>query len=205
MKTADRITLVRVICAPLFFVLYFIPVWTGCLKIASACILVPLLIVAEITDYFDGFFSRMHKEVSDFGKLFDPFADVMLHLTTFSCFMLTGKYAGASFGYLHPLVFILILYREYSMNFLRMLAIKRGVAIAARKGGKLKTVLYVTFGFYCLFWEILHRLELFDLEVYWSSIRAGAIALSCILLVACYASFIDYLTHFKSVFVSEKK
>ena len=53
----------------------------------SIIIAIPLLCFAEFTDYLDGHYARKHNEVSDFGKLFDPFADVVVHLGTFLCFM----------------------------------------------------------------------------------------------------------------------
>lgn len=195
------------ILAPVFFVLYFIPVWTGCLKQASVFVLIPLLGFTEFTDFLDGFFARKYHEVSDFGKIFDPFADVIVHLTTLCCFMLTGQFEGHAGGYIPPAVFILIMYREFSMTFLRMVAVKKGVAIAARKGGKFKTVLYVVTGLYCLTVECIRRLGC-DISGSLSVLMAVAVGLSCACVAASYISFGDYLLHFKAVFTensSEKK
>ena len=111
------------------------------------CIAIPCLLFAELTDFLDGFYARKNNEVSDFGKLFDPFADVILHLTTMICYMFTF---GSEGGYMYPVLFMLLMIREFSQNFLRMVAAKQGVAIAARKGGKLKTVVYIVSGFYAL-------------------------------------------------------
>ena len=115
MKTSNKFTLARIIAAPMLFVLYFLPRWLGLLDGSAAATLlaaalVPLLGAAEITDYFDGSFARAHNEVSDFGKMFDPFADVFLHLSMFTCFVFSGL--------MHPALFVLILYREFSQNFL---------------------------------------------------------------------------------------
>ena len=35
-----------------------------------------VFVIASLTDYIDGQIARKHNQVSDFGKLFDPFADV---------------------------------------------------------------------------------------------------------------------------------
>ena len=85
MHLSNKFTLTRIVFAPIFFLLYFLPIWTGKFAFASVCIIIPCLIFAEFTDYLDGHYARKHNEVSDFGKLFDPFADVILHLTTFVC------------------------------------------------------------------------------------------------------------------------
>ena len=193
MKLSNKFTLSRILLAPVFFILYFVPIWFGKFNELSVIIAIPLLAFMEFTDYLDGHYARKHNEVSDFGKLFDPFADVMVHLSTFVCFLfsVTGK------GYMSPLILILILYREMSMTFIRMIATKKGIAIAARKGGKFKTVMYVVAGFYALFLETLVRfniqLECFDV------LRVVCTCLFVICLICSYASFIDYLKHFGKV------
>ena len=140
MKKSNKFTLARVISAPILFVLYFVPYWfkfppKSAVSIASWLLVTVGLIFSELTDYWDGSYARKHGEVSDFGKMFDPFADVFLHLSMFTCFVF-GKY-------MPTVLYILIFYRELAQNFLRMVAAKKGTAIAARKGGKTKTVFYV--------------------------------------------------------------
>ncbi|MCR4790210.1 MAG: CDP-diacylglycerol--glycerol-3-phosphate 3-phosphatidyltransferase [Treponemataceae bacterium] len=193
MRTADVFTLVRIIAAPVFIFIYFFPEIFGfegdarhIADIVSVCILIPMILFAEFTDYLDGHYARKHKVVSDFGKLFDPFADVVLHLTVFYCYVKSG--------YVSSIVLLLFVYREFGQLFLRMIAAKKGVAIAARKGGKFKTVIYIVAGFYSLFLEscarcglVLPQLQIF-MYVGW--------ALYIIGVIASYASFIDYLVHF---------
>lgn len=154
MKLSNKFTLTRVLFAPIFFLLYFIPIWTGKFAAISLIIAIPLLAFAEFTDYLDGHYARKHNEVSDFGKMFDPFADVILHLTSFICFV---KSYNPELSYMPLAVLMLIFIREFSQNFLRMVSAKKGVAIAARKGGKFKTVMYVVAEFYAVFLELLDR------------------------------------------------
>lgn len=158
----------------------------------SVCIAIPLLIFMEFTDYLDGHYARKHNEVSDFGKLFDPFADVMVHLATFLCFM--SSVSGV--GYMKPAIFILILYREMTMNFIRMVAAKKGTAIAARKGGKFKTVMYVVSGFFALFLETLLRFGVDATLPVFGVLRIVSLVLFIICVICSYASFIDYIVHF---------
>ncbi|MCR4900537.1 MAG: CDP-diacylglycerol--glycerol-3-phosphate 3-phosphatidyltransferase [Treponema sp.] len=191
MKTSNKFTITRIIFAPIFFILYFIPIWTGKFNALSLIVAIPLLCFAEFTDFLDGFYARKHNEVSDFGKLFDPFADVILHMTTFACLMFS---INANSGYTPRFVFILILYREMGQTFLRMVAAKKGIAIAARKGGKVKTVTYVVSGFYALFLELLVRLDC--VPECFGALKIAAICLFVLSLILSYSSFIDYLVHF---------
>ncbi len=201
MKTSNKFTTVRIIAAPVFFIVYFLPVWLNAenlspLAVASVCIAIPLLAFAEFTDYLDGHFARKHNEVSDFGKLYDPFADVFLHISTFTCFTISE--------YCPPIVLVLIIYREFAQNFLRMVAAKKGTAIAARKGGKLKTVFYVAAGFVSLAQEALVRTGLasvwgLNMEAFY--IVGVCFYIVCVLLA--YISFIDYLVHFGKVLKEE--
>ncbi len=189
MKTADKFTLARVILAPVFFAVYVIPVWTGRGYALSVCVMIPLLIAAECTDFLDGYFARRLKEGSDFGKLFDPFADVLLHLSAFACFTLSG--------YMPPVVFMLIIYREFAMSFMRLAAMQKGVVIAARKGGKAKTAAYVISALYMLSLESAARLG-FPAPIN-SAYRCVALVLCLVCACAAYASFFEYIFHFKSL------
>ena len=72
--------------------------------------------------------------VSDLGKVLDPFADVVARLTYFLCFV--------EAGFMPAWVFLLVLNRELGMTFLRMMLARKGIALGARMGGKVKTALY---------------------------------------------------------------
>lgn len=195
MKKSNAFTLARLLYAPVFFLLYFIPIWTGKFAALSLIVAIPLLIFAEITDALDGHVARKYNEVSDFGKMFDPFADVMLHVSSFLCFM---KSFNPETGFVLPIwIFVLIFYREFSQNFLRMVSAKKGVAIAARKGGKLKTIMYVVAEFYCVFLELLVRLNI--VPECMGILKIVAIVLFIICVILSYVSFVDYLIHFGKV------
>ncbi|MCR5495152.1 MAG: CDP-alcohol phosphatidyltransferase family protein [Treponema sp.] len=201
MKLSNKFTLARVIFAPLFFVLYFLPIWTGNVQLAkiSACVMIPLLALAQLTDYWDGHYARKSGEVTDFGKLFDPFADVMLNLTLFICAQHSFAKDLIPSGYMPVLCFVLILFREFSMNFLRMVAVSNGTAIAARKGGKVKTVFYITSGFFMLAIESALRLQL-NITDYLPGLRIAAVVLFVICVCLSYISFSDYIKTFAKVF-----
>ena len=200
MKTSNKFTVARVISSPVLFLIYFIPVWTkaepgSALAITSMVLSIPLLALAELTDYFDGHYARLHNEVSDFGKMFDPFADVFLHLSMFTCFVFSG--------YMPVCFYIPILYREFSQNFLGMAAAKSGTAIAARKGGKVKTVFYVASCFVALAQETLVRtglVEVFGLnDLVMDIFRYVGYGFFGVCVLLAYTSFIDYLKNFGKI------
>ena len=200
MKTTNKFTVATVISSPVLFLIYFIPVWTkaepgSALAITSMVLSIPLLALAELTDYFDGHYARLHNEVSDFGKMFDPFADVFLHLSMFTCFVFSG--------YMPVCFYIPILYREFSQNFLRMVAAKSGTAIAARKGGKVKTVFYVASCFVALAQETLVRtglVEVFGLnDLVMDIFRYVGYGFFGVCVLLAYTSFIDYLKNFGKI------
>jgi CDP-diacylglycerol--glycerol-3-phosphate 3-phosphatidyltransferase len=201
MKIANIFTLCRIFLAPVFFVLYFLPLWFPqfpAFARISVYFMIPLLLCAEFTDYLDGKFARDNNEVSNFGKIFDPFADVFLNLTVFFCLVMGG--------YMPPLIFLLILYREISITFMRLVAMQKGVAIGARKGGKIKTVLYIASGFFALFVESALRLRLFnDGYFVFKNFKAISTALFTVCLIVSYVSFADYFINFRNILASKDK
>lgn len=200
MKLSNKLTLARAIFAPVFFLIFNVPLWlsSGILSKISACVMIPLLAVFEFTDYLDGHYARKHGEVGDFGKLFDPFADVILNLTVFMC-------AVAS-KYMPVVLFALILYREFSQSFLRMVAVKSGIAIAAKKGGKFKTVFYIISGFYFLAIESYSRLGFsFFSQNFISGCKTAAVVMFSLCVVFSWVSFIDYIKSFLPVLKNDNK
>jgi len=196
MNLANIFTASRIVLAPFFLILFFLPEWAGFSPRLSVLILIPLFTFMEFTDFLDGYFARKTKMVSDFGKLFDPFADVLANITVLLCFMIAG--------YLPILLFIVILYREMGIMFVRMLASRNGVAIGARKGGKTKTVMYIVAAGFSLAIETAARFNI-DLPVSLDMLKWVNVGLYCIAVILAIVSFIDYLVHFSSALRINKK
>jgi CDP-diacylglycerol--glycerol-3-phosphate 3-phosphatidyltransferase len=197
MNLADKVTSLRLILAPFFFVLYLLPYkkLSGSFPADPAetegfkwvvPVLWGLFILSEITDLIDGKIARSRKQVSDFGKLFDPFADVLVRITYFLCFVLDGI--------LPALLFLVVLYREIGIQFLRNLMMKKGVVMGARKGGKIKAVTYMLAGAVALLAASAERLG-FDSGVW--VLRTSARIIFCISVVISVVSFVDYLAMYK--------
>ncbi|TVR91019.1 MAG: CDP-diacylglycerol--glycerol-3-phosphate 3-phosphatidyltransferase [Spirochaetaceae bacterium] len=134
MNIATSLTASRLVLSPVFFVVFFVPIWFGVLAVPSAVILWILFLFMEFSDAADGYVARKRNEVTDLGKVMDPFADVISHLTCFVCL--------SAVGIMPVWIFLLLMYREFGIVFIRLLMIKEGVALAARKGGKIKTVFF---------------------------------------------------------------
>ena len=191
MTTADKVTLSRIILAPLFFILYRYPLFPA---LPTAIFLWLLFWVIEISDFVDGKIARSSSAVSDFGKLFDPFADVIARVTYFVCFAFSG---------IMPLwIFLIILYREFGILFLRMMLSFKGIAMGARPGGKLKAGLYMISGILSLLFVSIERLSLFastlptlKIIVLVAFMAAGALSV---------ASFIDYLIQFRKLMAKSR-
>lgn len=154
MNLANFLTSLRIFLSPFFLAVFFLPVWTdGEFKIASVIACWIIFIVMELSDLFDGMAARAAGVVSDLGKLFDPFADVVSRLTYFLCFVGIG---------IMPLwVFAVIMYRELGIIFIRLLAVRKGFAMGARMGGKLKAWAYAFGGIFGLLYVSLDRTGLF--------------------------------------------
>ena len=132
------VTSLRIVLAPLFYLIFTTSMTDGTIGIGPALFLLGLFLVMEISDGLDGYVARRTGTVSDFGKLFDPFADSLARLTYFLGFVYTGIMPGW--------IFILILYRDLGVAFVRTLAMKKGVAMAAQLSGKIKAWIYAIAG-----------------------------------------------------------
>lgn len=182
MTLADKVTASRLVLAPCFFIVYILPA-DGLAGRWIVPVLWVLFFITELTDLIDGKVARSRKEVGDFGKLFDPFADTLVWIAFFLCFVTDGI--------LPAIPFLIILYREFGILFLRNLMLKKGVAMGARRGGKIKAVSYMFTGISALLASSVQRLGIegpyFDILRY---IAWGFLGIS---VVIALISFFDYL------------
>lgn len=87
---------------------------------------------AAITDALDGKIARRDNLITDFGKFADPLADKILVISVMVCFVKLNL-CGAI-----PL--IIIIFREFAVTSIRLVAAAKGNVIAANMWGKVKTV-----------------------------------------------------------------
>ncbi len=102
---------------------------------AAASLALVFFFLAGITDWLDGAIARRQGLVSDFGKLMDALTDKILVVGL----MIAIVAFGLAPAYTVFLV-LLVLSREFLITGMRMMAVTRGIVVAAEKAGKQKTV-----------------------------------------------------------------
>ncbi len=127
MNLPNKLTLIRIILVPFFATVLLID------KIPHHYLIALLIFsIASITDMMDGKIARKYNMVTDFGKFADPLADKILVISAFACFI-ELDIIGAAF-------IILVLFREFSVTSIRLIAAENGKVVAANMWGKAKTV-----------------------------------------------------------------
>jgi CDP-diacylglycerol--glycerol-3-phosphate 3-phosphatidyltransferase len=132
--------------------------------------------------------ARKRGEASDFGRLFDPFADTLMQLTGFLCFVIAGIFPGGIFP---AFLFLLVIYREFGILFIRNLMVKKGIVMGARLSGKVKTVTYIIAEAVALLTASLQRLDILKSIIPY--IKISALVIFTISVVISITSFFDYL------------
>ena len=129
MNLPTKITFTRIVGSPLFIMSFYLgwQVHKGFLWVALA-----LVIAFEITDLIDGLLARRWGQVTDLGKVLDPFADCISRFSVFLCFMFAG--------YADIFMVALIFYRDIIVANIRIAAAMKGTVIQARTSGKIKAV-----------------------------------------------------------------
>ena len=177
----------RLVLVPVFFIVFLIEQHTS-LKVPATVLILIIYAVAELSDLFDGKIARGRNMVTDLGKVMDPFADTLTHVTYFVCFV--------SLGIMPLFAFIIIMWREFSILFIRMLLAKyAGKAMPANIFGKAKTVLYAATTLLSFIYMALATFSDLNLEIY----ETVLYVFYCLSAFASLMSFIIYMVQvFKS-------
>ena len=127
MNTPNKLTLLRILLVPFFVFFLLMP------SIPHHYLIAGLVFgLASLTDHFDGRLARKNNQITDFGKFADPLADKILVMAAFMCFVELGL-SGS-------LVVIIMIFREFVVTSIRLVAVGQGKVIAANIWGKAKTV-----------------------------------------------------------------
>jgi CDP-diacylglycerol--glycerol-3-phosphate 3-phosphatidyltransferase len=191
MTLADKVTAARLVLAPCFFVVYLLhviaPFWFAQAAPWTVPVLWILFFITEISDLIDGKIARGRNEVSDFGKFFDPFADTLVWVTFFLCFVVDRI--------LPAMLLLVILYREFGILFVRNLMLKKGIAMGARKGGKIKAVAYMLTGITALLASSVRRL---GWEAPFGILQTLGIVFFALSVLISLLSFADYVRVYRN-------
>lgn len=159
MNPSHCLTLLRIVLSPAFPILYLERERLGISLIWLPYILLFLLVICECSDYLDGMLARRRNEVTDLGKVLDPMADSITHISLFLTF--TQGFVGL------PLILVFVfLYRDLFISTLRTLCALRGVALAARFSGKMKAALQGAVSFLIILLMIPYSTGAISLELF---------------------------------------
>lgn len=128
------LTLLRLASAPVFLALFLGDFFGPEEELIRLSLCLGLVVLSEASDMLDGFLARRRGQVSEFGKLMDPYADSAFRLTVLFSF------AGRNCRWVPLWMVVVLLYRDILTSVVRTFAMRRGVVVAARLSGKLKAV-----------------------------------------------------------------
>lgn len=101
------------------------------------------LVLAALTDMFDGYFARRLKVTSRFGAHADPLTDKIFYLTVLPVLLfLIARHEGWNTHAVVMLIFtVLFLLRDQWVTFLRSVGSEYGADVRANWSGKLRTAI----------------------------------------------------------------
>ena len=151
MNLPNKLTIFRMLLIPIIMIIYSIrPLrenWILWHNLSQANFIVLLLIfVGAMTDFFDVQIARTKNLVTNLGKFLDPLADKLLTCTGFIILLEQNAQNQILSGGVAPKLLcwwmvIIILAREFMVTGIRLLAAGQGKVIAASWYGKIKTTL----------------------------------------------------------------
>jgi CDP-diacylglycerol---glycerol-3-phosphate 3-phosphatidyltransferase len=130
------ITLLRVVIAPVFYML------VTSVKPFSIRIACYLFVLGAITDYLDGWFARRYEETTNWGIFFDPLADKILTTAAFLAF--------ANLGIISWWMVIVIFIRDIGTTVMRIYADSKSTILVTLVSAKWKTFFQLLFIIYIL-------------------------------------------------------
>jgi len=169
-QVALYLTLGRLLLGPLFLICYLYHFHLGISLIFLPYLLLILLFISELSDFLDGFLARKWDQVTELGKVLDPMADSIARISVFFTF---------TQGVIQlPLLLIFVFfYRDAIISTLRTICALRGVALAARKSGKIKAIVQAASTFAIILLMIPFTLGKISLQtLQWSSLWIASLA-----------------------------
>lgn len=140
-----------------------------------------IFVIAMITDAVDGYLARKWKQVTTFGKLFDPLADKII-VTTSMIFL-------AVFQYTYIPVVVIFVIRDLIVDGSRNIAASNNIKVEASIWGKLKTI-FQTIAIIILFFFI----PLINKKEWWQ-----VLLINIPMLLALVASIFSGIKYFMQI------
>lgn len=155
MNLANKLTLSRIIIAPIFLVLLLIE------NIHTHYAALLVFTFACITDILDGYIAKVRNQITNFGKFMDPLADKIL--------VSMGLISFDKLNLIPTWVVILIISREIFITGLRALCAYKGVFIFTIRLARWKTATQMILIIICLLFTTLRTTIIHSpsLQTYW--------------------------------------
>ncbi len=195
MNLPNRLSLLRIFLIP-FTLLFMLPIkiygfepqgWNDFVTNHGMVIAAVIFIVASLTDFFDGQIARRRELVTNLGKFLDPLADKVLVISVLLGLLQLGR--------VNAWCVMIIVFRDFMMSGIRLVAASKGEVMAAKMIGKVKTAVQMIAIVYLLFEPTLYRLtsgaQQYPLPVCTISIIGDVLFDLCVLLTII--SGLDYL------------
>lgn len=149
MNLPNKLTLLRIIIAPIFMYFFILDSYYWRL------VALGLFLVAALTDFIDGHYARKFGIITGFGRFMDPLADKILVSSALISFV--------ALDYVSPLPVMLIIGREFLITGLRLLVAYSGVVIPPTWWAKVKTFLQISLvGVVLVYINLMKTLEYFN-------------------------------------------
>ena len=131
-----------------------------------------LFVIALATDYLDGYIAKTRNMVTETGKTLDNIADKILIDSVLIVL--------ASQGFLHPILPVIVIARDYIVNAIRIAALRNGKTLKYVKTGKAKNIVLKLAITLTLFYNL--PFELFNLNISDMLLIVGTVlaVISCI-------------------------
>ena len=134
MNLSNKLTVFRLLSVPVILALLFVHEHLSLdqkvLRLVTSILADALFIAATVSDYWDGELARRHGWATKFGRLMDPLADKVLVITLFTAFVEMHVFAAWTVA--------LIVFREFLVTGIRLLALQNGRTMTGEGGGKIK-------------------------------------------------------------------
>ena len=155
MNTPNKLSMLRIFLVP-FVILFLLPIhigsfepsqWNAFIGSYGRIIAGILFVIASLTDLIDGKIARKYNLITNLGKFLDSLADKML--------VISVLIALVDLGRISSVFVIIIVVREFMVTGIRLIASEKGVVMAAKMIGKIKTVTQMTAIIFLLFEPLL--------------------------------------------------
>ncbi len=131
------LTTTRIVLTPIFAYLV--------LEKENLTLAAVILILSAVTDIVDGYIARHYNMISNFGKIYDPFADKLMQLTV----VLSLTMANLIPMFVVAIVFI----KEATMIIIGGILYLKNVTVQSNWYGKAATVIFYTIVFVLILWR----------------------------------------------------